>query len=43
MNQANMPVYSGKVLVKGTNGDELSVPYFGKQLVFHCHVAAVCC
>ena len=24
-----MPAYSGKVLVHGSNGDELSVPYFG--------------
>ncbi|KLU92474.1 minor extracellular protease vpr [Magnaporthiopsis poae ATCC 64411] len=27
--EARLPVYSGKVLVSGSNGDELSVPYFG--------------
>ncbi|KAL8415209.1 hypothetical protein RB594_006155 [Gaeumannomyces avenae] len=29
LNEARLPVYSGKVLVSGSNGDELSVPYAG--------------
>ncbi|CAK7224769.1 hypothetical protein SCUCBS95973_005629 [Sporothrix curviconia] len=26
---ANIPVYSGKILILGSNGEQLSVPYFG--------------
>ncbi|ETS72929.1 hypothetical protein PFICI_15321 [Pestalotiopsis fici W106-1] len=29
LNSSNIPVYSGKVLVSGNNGEELGVPYFG--------------
>ncbi|KAH8890436.1 subtilase [Thozetella sp. PMI_491] len=29
LNEASLPVYSGKILVTGSNGDQLSVPYFG--------------
>ncbi|KAL8294686.1 hypothetical protein RB597_007713 [Gaeumannomyces tritici] len=29
LNEARLPVYSGKVLISGSNGDELSVPYAG--------------
>lgn len=29
MNYKNMPVYSGKILVMGSNGDEVSIPYLG--------------
>jgi len=25
----SLPVYSGKILISGSNGEELSVPYFG--------------
>ncbi|WYZ46658.1 hypothetical protein EsH8_IX_000883 [Colletotrichum jinshuiense] len=28
-NAANLPVYSGKILISGSNGEELGVPYFG--------------
>jgi hypothetical protein len=31
MNYKNMPVYSGKVIVKGSNGERLSVPYMGEH------------
>lgn len=31
LNSSNIPVYSGKVLISGDNGEELGVPYFGKQ------------
>lgn len=30
LNEANIPVYSGKIVVKGSNGDRLSVPYAGE-------------
>jgi hypothetical protein len=29
LNEMNMPIYSGKILITGSNGEELSVPYFG--------------
>ncbi|KAI0163766.1 subtilase [Pestalotiopsis sp. NC0098] len=29
LNSSNIPVYSGKVLISGDNGEELGVPYFG--------------
>ncbi|KAI1334251.1 peptidase S8/S53 domain-containing protein [Xylariaceae sp. FL0016] len=29
LNASNIPVYSGKVLISGSNGEELGVPYFG--------------
>ncbi|KAI0016090.1 peptidase S8/S53 domain-containing protein [Xylariomycetidae sp. FL0641] len=29
LNATNLPVYSGKVLISGSNGEELGVPYFG--------------
>ncbi|KAJ0357589.1 hypothetical protein COL154_009985 [Colletotrichum chrysophilum] len=29
VNATKLPVYSGKVLVSGSNGEELGVPYFG--------------
>ncbi|KAI0470460.1 peptidase S8/S53 domain-containing protein [Xylariaceae sp. FL0804] len=29
LNSTNMPVYSGKVLISGSNGEELGIPYFG--------------
>jgi hypothetical protein len=29
LNAARLPVYSGKILISGNNGDELSAPYFG--------------
>lgn len=25
-----LPVYSGKILVSGSNGEELGIPYFGQ-------------
>ncbi|KAH7324203.1 putative minor extracellular protease vpr [Stachybotrys elegans] len=28
-NATNLPIYSGKVLIRGDNGDELGVPYLG--------------
>ncbi|KAH8203911.1 hypothetical protein TruAng_001975 [Truncatella angustata] len=29
LNVSNIPVYSGKVLISGNNGEELGIPYFG--------------
>ncbi|KAI0593603.1 peptidase S8/S53 domain-containing protein [Biscogniauxia sp. FL1348] len=29
LNATNLPVYSGKILISGTNGEELGIPYFG--------------
>ncbi|KAH7303927.1 minor extracellular protease vpr [Stachybotrys elegans] len=29
LNAPRLPIYSGKILLSGNNGDELSVPYFG--------------
>lgn len=29
LNAARLPIYSGKVLITGSNGDKLSAPYFG--------------
>ncbi|KAI1101567.1 subtilisin-like protein [Jackrogersella minutella] len=29
LNTSNLPVYSGKILISGSNGEELGVPYFG--------------
>ncbi|ORY70252.1 peptidase S8/S53 domain-containing protein [Pseudomassariella vexata] len=29
LNASNLPVYSGKILASGSNGEELSIPYFG--------------
>jgi subtilisin family serine protease len=29
LNASRIPVYSGKILISGSNGDELSAPYFG--------------
>ncbi|KAI6090680.1 subtilisin-like protein [Hypoxylon rubiginosum] len=29
LNATNLPVYSGKILISGSNGEELGVPYFG--------------
>jgi hypothetical protein len=29
LDESQLPVYSGKVLVSGSNGEELSIPYFG--------------
>ncbi|KAI1846594.1 hypothetical protein JX266_007167 [Neoarthrinium moseri] len=29
VNASNMPVYSGKILISGDNGEELGIPYFG--------------
>lgn len=29
LNEAMLPIYSGKILVSGSNGESLSVPYFG--------------
>ncbi|KAI2606174.1 subtilisin-like protein [Hypoxylon fragiforme] len=29
LNESSLPVYSGKVLISGSNGEELGVPYFG--------------
>ncbi|KAI9164076.1 minor extracellular protease vpr [Paramyrothecium foliicola] len=29
LNAARLPIYSGKILISGSNGDELSAPYFG--------------
>ncbi|KAK9797701.1 hypothetical protein SCARD494_03530 [Seiridium cardinale] len=29
LNASNLPVYSGKVLISGDNGEELGIPYFG--------------
>lgn len=31
VNATKLPVYSGKVLVSGSNGEELGVPYFGNH------------
>lgn len=30
LNESSIPVYSGKILVSGSNGETLGVPYFGK-------------
>ncbi len=30
MDSKFVPIYSGKVLIKGDNGERLSVPYMGK-------------
>ncbi len=27
---AELPIYSGKIMVYGSNGEQLSVPYYGK-------------
>ncbi|KAI0125467.1 subtilase [Xylariales sp. AK1849] len=29
LNSSNLPIYSGKVLISGNNGEELGIPYFG--------------
>ncbi|KAH9903609.1 peptidase S8/S53 domain-containing protein [Xylariomycetidae sp. FL2044] len=29
VNSTNLPVYSGKILISGSNGEELGIPYFG--------------
>jgi hypothetical protein len=29
-NAENLPLYSGNVLVRGSNGEQLAVPYMGK-------------
>lgn len=29
LNGTAMPLYSGKILVRGSNGEELAVPYMG--------------
>jgi subtilisin family serine protease len=29
LNASNIPVYSGKILISGDNGEELGIPYFG--------------
>lgn len=34
LNTPNMPVYSGKVLISGSNGEELGIPYFGRCLPY---------
>lgn len=30
-NSSALPLYSGKVIVSGNNGEQLSVPYMGKR------------
>lgn len=30
LDATKLPVYSGKVLVSGSNGEELGIPYFGE-------------
>ncbi|KAL2208328.1 subtilisin-like protein [Sarocladium strictum] len=35
MTSQNLPIYSGKVFVKGSNGDQLSVPYLGVGTDIH--------
>lgn len=32
LNETALPVYSGKVLVSASNGEELSVPYMGMSI-----------
>jgi hypothetical protein len=29
LNETQLPVFSGKILISGSNGEELSIPYFG--------------
>ncbi|KAB5586270.1 subtilisin-like serine protease [Coniochaeta sp. 2T2.1] len=29
LDESQLPIYSGKVLISGSNGEELSIPYFG--------------
>lgn len=30
LDATKLPVYSGKVLISGSNGEELGIPYFGE-------------
>lgn len=32
-NSSALPVYSGKVIVSGNNGEQVSVPYLGKFVI----------
>lgn len=32
-NSSALPVYSGKVIVSGNNGEQVSVPYLGKSFM----------
>lgn len=34
LNTSSLPVYSGKILISGDNGEELGVPYFGEQFAY---------
>lgn len=32
-NSSALPIYSGKVIVSGSNGEQVSIPYLGKSSI----------